>query len=222
MTAVEFDPAVGRLVVDAPTLDALLAFGAHPDGSMSAAAALRAAGVVVDDDLHPAVAGSLDVLRSPDATLSLSYGGRAAQCWLSESLAVLLMPPRGDGRRTLVRLHPSLLPDALARAVDLGPRPRPAAGVPAETLDVGSGVRRWWTVLVGWATAVGVDGRALEVVDTDSGLYRVDRPGPDGEAWAEPTTPREVWRLLVRAVGRGRLDGLAPLPPHAVLPEPLG
>lgn len=220
-TAVEFDPNTASLVADPTTFEALFAHGAPgtpartPDPGRDA---LRAAEALSDDGrLHPGLAGALDVLREPTTTLRLSYAGRSAEAWVAGAVAVLLMPPAADGRRTMLRLHPSLLPEAVARAVDLGPRPLPTAPRRMTDLAADDGVVRWWMLHVGRPGA-DAGGRALEVVDTDRGYYVVDHAA----GVALPARPTGLWRLLVRALVGTRTDGLAPLPAEVRLPDPRG
>ncbi len=136
-----------------------------------------------------------------------------------------------DGRRTLTWLHPSLLPEALARLVDLGPRPRVmraeplrlsttsldrllevgragAAGGESEPLDavaaelsLASGLRRRWRLSSAWTLDAGGSRGGT--------LEAIDT---DGGVWllegegerlvAWPVTPTVIWRLIVNLVMR--------------------
>lgn len=218
---VDFDPRTGKLVADEATLDVLLrhASGSPQNGTRTLAALRAAAAVEEDGRVHAALDVTLDAMRYPEAgVLSLSYAGKALHGWLSAKVAALLMPADGTGRRALLRLHPSLLPEALARAVDLSPRPRPVDPKPVDQLAGDGTVVRWWRLMVGWPGADGrPDGRMLEVVDTYGGLFTVE-PGQI----ALPATPTGVWRLLVRLTARTCLDGLRPLPPDADIPADQG
>jgi hypothetical protein len=201
----------GELLVAEPTLAVLIAHAADPvhaalqgDDAQEQLALLHSAGVIRGGSSHPAIRGALGAIVRPElCTLELAYAGRAMQGWVSHADAALLMPAgENDERRRLMQLHPTLLPDVLARLVDLGPRPRPSADgpIPYEDGAVGECRRRWrlgatWTLADGTA---GGDG--LEVLDAETGLW-VLQPNDD-ELLAWPVTPTFVWRHIVRLVMR--------------------
>jgi hypothetical protein len=114
------------------------------------------------------------------------------------------------------------LPDALARLNDVAPRPRidpaltialepgalatalatrttagaaldgDADAVLARTLE---GLREHWRIESRWQPAEGSAGvRAVEVVDSDAGMWLVIPSDPTVELW--PTTPTTVFRLI--------------------------
>src|SRR5205085_5959386 len=94
------------------------------------------------------------------------------------------------------------LPEAVARLVDLGPRPRPGAiaAVGCDDPEVGE-VRRRWRLAATWTLDDGARGGAvLEVLDAETGLWLVHPR--DGELLAWPATPTVVWRQIVRLVMR--------------------
>jgi hypothetical protein len=125
------------------------------------------------------------------------------QGWVSYDAAALLLPATGgEERRRLMSLHPTLLPEALARLVDLGPRPRPDTTEPVSAADPGiREVRRRWRLGATWTLDDGANGSAaLEVLDAETGLWLV-HPGAD-ELLAWPVTPTFVWRQIVRIVMR--------------------
>ena len=128
------------------------------------------------------LAGALAAIVRPSlCTLQLAYDGRAMQGWASfDDAAALLLPAREDDdeRRTLLAVHPTLLPGALARLVGLAPRPRPEAAAPMTyedgTLD---GVIRRWRLEAASTLASGTAGGAtLEIVDTEGGISLLRRP----------------------------------------------
>jgi hypothetical protein len=106
------------------------------------------------------------------------------------------------------------LPDALARLNDVAPRPRiePAVtialepGVLATALATRTaehpvlartleGLREHWRIESRWRPADGSAGvRAVEVVDSDAGMWLVIPSDPTVELW--PTTPTTVFRLI--------------------------
>jgi hypothetical protein len=135
----------------------------------------------------------------------------------------VLAHPLRDGRARITALPPALVIDALVRLNDLGPRtrvestvriataPGPLAAALAErtaahvTLpdsdqaaalaDLIGGLREHWRVTVAWDPAEGaLDGRRLEVLDTDGGYWLVIPDDPTVELW--PTTPTAVFRAL--------------------------
>jgi hypothetical protein len=116
---------------------------------------------------------------------------------------VVLSTPGEDD----LRVPADCLPGALARLVQLGPRPhasdaaprRVGAGELARTLaapgeqSLVDGLRRRWRVAAGR--------RVVEVLDTDSGLWLLM---PDGaEVDLVPVTPTRVFRLLVALSAAG-------------------
>jgi hypothetical protein len=227
VTAVRFDAASGRLRLDQAAFDRLVGLARGDDGAGPDAAALRDAGVVRDDGLHPLVADALRAVTEPVCRLRLALtdgGGRlkAGDGWLRADGAALLLDLPDEGLRDLVTLPADLLPAAIARVVRLGPRPTPEP----EPLPVGSD-------LVAGLLAADPDERrrasdALAgVVRLNAGQWRTWRAqmtwhdprvgltgravqvvdaGPglflaasDGEQGTLwPTTPTAVWRILIR------------------------
>jgi hypothetical protein len=201
----------GELLVAEPTLAVLIAHAADPvhaalqgEDAQEQLALLHAAGVIQGGSSHPAIRGALEAIVRPElCTLELAYAGRSMQGWVSASDAALLMPAgEDDERRRLMQLHPTLLPEVLARLVDLGPRPRASAvePIPYEDGAVGE-LRRRWRLGATWTLADGTTGGdGLEVLDAETGLW-VLQPGHD-ELMAWPVTPTFVWRHIVRLVMR--------------------
>lgn len=178
---------------------------------------------------HPRLAGVLAAIVNPSiCTLELRQSGKTMEGWVDPDVAALLLPPDSDGRCTLISLHPSLLPEALARLVDLRPRPQalraeplragthelarllegeppspippPPQLPPADSLSAPA-LRRRWHLSTRWSLD---DGRpqsaALEAIDSDEGLWLLEGEGERMIAW--PTTATTVWRLIVRLVMR--------------------
>ena len=220
MTGARFDARTGRLEVSRAQIEALLTLE-----DPAAVAGLEEAGAVIDGRLHDALADALDATRSPVCELGLERGDRRGRGWVSERLAVLLVPA-GEGRVALHQTAPAFLPDMLARMNDVAPRPRVE---PAVRLRYGPGelarvlaardaaeaarragpdkqaaaaaarlvreLREHWRVEVSWDPAPGSPGvRALEVLDTDAGVWLVIPDGAAVELW--PSTPTMVFRLL--------------------------
>ena len=212
MSPVAFDPAKGRLQITEPALAVLVGHTADPVGAAVEAgaaehiAALQAAGVIDGGRAHPAVAAALAAIVRPTlCTLELAYSGKAMRGWASHAAAALLLPADADGgeHRTLLSVHPTLLPEALARLTELGPRPRPAATTPVAPGDPAVGpVRRRWRLSVAWTDEAGADGGgSLELLDAESGLWLL-HPDDGGDELAWPVTPTFAWRHVVRLLMR--------------------
>lgn len=210
----ELDAAEGRLIIGEPTLRVLVAHAADPvdvalqgPEAVRELAALQAAGVIAGGRAHPALAGALAAIVRPEiCTLELSYSGKAMQGWVAYDAAALLLPARdgGDGRRTLLAVHPTVVPGAIAAVVDLGPRP--VADV-REALPHGAVPRvvRRWRLEATWRLAGDVTGGdGLEVLDSANGLWLLT--AGEGQSIAWPVTPTLVWRHIVRVVMRRAAD----------------
>lgn len=132
------EPAMGAVGLSPPAWRALLDLtrpgrldvdsedgSDEPDG----ASTLEAAGLLSDGQLLAPVARALDAVRNPSCRFSVSSRGLAAQAeeaqgWLDVDFAALLLP--GDaGLLELAWVPAAFLPDALARLVELQPRPVP-------------------------------------------------------------------------------------------------
>lgn len=212
MTAApELDAARGRLLVGEDALTTLVAHTADPVATALESGVTREelvrlheAGVIEGGRAHPSIAAALAAIVRPQLlTLELAQGGRSMRGWVSYDAAALLLPQRdeADGRQVLLQIHPTLLPDALARLVDLGPRP-PAGGdvVPYEQAAA-AGVRRRWLLVASWELAGGRrGGDGLEVLDAESGLWLLAEGEEGTLAW--PVTATFVWRRIVRLVMR--------------------
>lgn len=211
MSIAEFDSRTGTVTAEPALLDALAREVDPLPG------ALREAGAVRDGRPHPGLERVLDALHHPDhGTLRLTYKGRSLDGWVGATRTALLTPAHADGRRALVRVHPTLVPGALAKVVALQPRPRATDERRAEDLAGDPGTVRWWTLR--HSPSGHRAGCLLEVVDTDGGLYVVDDRGT-----ATPTDPSSVFRLIVRAVRGEPGDPAAPLralPTEAAVPAP--
>jgi hypothetical protein len=198
------DAEKARLRIAEPALTVLVAHAADPvaaaleDGAEEQLAVLRAAGVIEGGRAHPAIAGALAAILHPDlCTLELAYSGRSMRGWCSSTDAALLLPAsEDDERRTLLAVHPTLLPEALARLVGLGPRPRPDATAPVAPDAIGDVTRRW-RLAAAWTLDDGTPGGGtLEIADTPGGLWLLH----DDLAW--PVTPTFAWRHIVRLLMR--------------------
>lgn len=136
MTQVVFEAASGRLRLDRTAFDTLVALArGHTIGQDGETAELRAAGVL-DEHGSPAEAlrAGLRAVADPVCRLEVRMqhadGRREAhEGWVAGHAAALLLAADG-GLLELVSVHPSFLPEALARLVGLGPGPRLEGAAP--------------------------------------------------------------------------------------------
>jgi hypothetical protein len=215
--APELDAGQGRLLIGEATLRVLVAHAADPVGvavqdgdAVAQLAVLAEAGIISGGRAHPAVADAVAAIVRPDiCTLELSHSGKAMQGWVSHEAAALLLPARDDERRTLLALHPTVVPGALAPLVDLGPRPGGGDDREPCAPDAIADVVRRWRLVAEWRLpdeTPGSDG--LEVIDSATGLWLVtgapvaEPPDAAAELLAWPVTPTLVWRHIVRLVMR--------------------
>jgi hypothetical protein len=97
--------------------------------------------------------------------------------------------------------------DTLNRAVALRPGGRSSAGLLPEPLDASleNRFRDWWMATARWPAAPGAPGRiAIEAIDTDDGLWSVQRL-EDGRAVVRPVTPLSAFLALGDLVPDGDL-----------------
>jgi hypothetical protein len=143
MTPVQFDAETATLRLDRDTFQAQVAHATHPAGEAPHLVELRNAGAVHGNEFHPALQAGLDAILNPVCRLELRRAdihGREDHCeaWVAGPATAFLLPRR-DERCELVIVHPSFMPEMLARLAALAPRPRvPAAtplGIGTELLD---------------------------------------------------------------------------------------
>jgi hypothetical protein len=136
MTPVRFDAETATLQLDRETFAALLAHAAQPTGDAAHLAELRQAGALRDGQYHPALEQGLDAVLNPVCRLEVRVAdarGREDHYdgWVDGHAAGFLLPGQGE-LCTFVVLHPSFVPEQLARIVGLGPRPRAPDARPLE------------------------------------------------------------------------------------------
>lgn len=229
MTAVQFDPAGGRLRVDQAAFELLVEIARGGEGAGLAVAVLRDAGVVQEGGLHPLAAGAMRSVAAPVCRLRLDLTGeegrpKAGDGWLAPDGTALLLDLPDEGLRDLVSVPTDLVPAVIARLVRLGPRPQPkpealtvASGPVARLLAADPDERqraaaalaaavpmngwRTWMAQMAWHDPRGsLTGRAVQVIDAEPGLFLVDDDGEWVTLW--PTTPTAVWRLLTLLLPR--------------------
>jgi hypothetical protein len=136
MTPVGFDPETATLRLDRETFAALVAHAAQPTGNASPPAELQAVGALHEGRYHPALEQGLDAVLNPVCRLQVRVAdphGREDQCegWVAGNAAGFLLPVQGELCEFGV-VHPSFVPEQLARIVGLGPRPRAPTARPVE------------------------------------------------------------------------------------------
>lgn len=211
--SISFSPETGTLLAPRDAVRALL-----EDGD---AGGLDAAGALNGGELHPSLEAARRAATGALCTMRLQRGDREGAAWAAPDYAAVAVP-RPDGRWQLNAMPVLFLPDALARLNDVAPRPRidPAVtitlapGTLATALatrraaDAGldgdaeaalgrtlEGLREHWRIESRWRPAEGSAGmRAVEVVDSDAGMWLVIPSDPTVELW--PTTPTMVFRLI--------------------------
>jgi hypothetical protein len=135
MSDILYDAESGRLRLDRAAFDRLVAWAA---GRLAEAPpGLRAAGLVDEHErLHPYLSDRVDAIVDPVCrviirTQDANGRQRSHDGWVAGTAASLLLAHNGgDDRCELAGLHPTFLPEAVARLVGLGPRPRLTDVVP--------------------------------------------------------------------------------------------
>lgn len=124
-----FDPDTAALLLSRAAADALLRDGqkhAVPAASPESGAAwtsLTEAGAIQGGQPHPRLAAAVQAARAPMCRLRLERHGHEVDGWVDAHAAALLVP-RERELLELICVPVELLPDAVARLVELGPRPR--------------------------------------------------------------------------------------------------
>lgn len=213
------DPDSGELWVAESTFRVLVDHAADPiaaavrnPDARHQLTLLQSAGIIDGGTVHSALAGPLATVVGPEISrFQLHRSSKVMLGWLSREVGALLLPAGEDGLCRFLHLHPSLLPESLARLVDLSPRP-PAPGaepVPYEEAAL-AGVRGRWQLSAAWTLSDGRNsGGRLQVLDTDEGMWLL-RPGDDKQLVAWPAAPTLVWRLIIRLIMRRDVDEVSP------------
>lgn len=185
---------------------------------------LERAGALRSGAPHPALEPTLDAVAAPVCEAALARGDRRARVWVDARVSVLLVPEpdgrlklgtvptpflplalaRVNGLGPRPRIEPavrlSFSAGDLARLLaerDLAAVWSAAPDTPetAAARALVRGLREHWRVEVRWAPAPDSPGvRAVEVIDTDAGLWLVVPDDPGVELW--PTSPTTVFRRL--------------------------
>jgi hypothetical protein len=201
--AVDFDPDTGTLLASEHALQLLLAYlasGRWPPRTAETEElyALRDAGAVHGDGQPAeALAPSLAVVLRPQRTVELSVGDYAVRAWVLGPAATLLAPllDEPDERRKLLQFPASLLPETLARLLDLGPR---SGTHQAVTIDeAGLSRARHWRLHTAKAPTNGATEprqHELHIADAGEAFWQLT----ENSTRATPLTSTELWRLLAR------------------------
>jgi hypothetical protein len=206
---------------------ARLATGAGPVDEDRLDAVLQEAGAGTVRDPHPRLAQALLALRTPIIGLVIGKTGYGMPGWIGEGVFTMHVFRGFDGADDqLVSTPADHMVHFLVWLLGIGPRPagerppettvdidtinraialrlgdRPSAGLLPGALDasVAERFRDWWMATARWPPAPGAPYNiALEVIDTDDGLWSVERRD-DGLAVVRPVTPVQTF------VGLGEL-----------------
>jgi hypothetical protein len=136
MTPVRFNPETATLQLNRETFAALVAHAAQPPPNASPPAELQAAGALHEGRYHPALEQGLNAVLNPVCRLQVRVAdphGREDHCdgWIAGHAAGFLLPTQRE-LCAFVVVHPSFVPEQLARIVGLGPRPRASTVRPLE------------------------------------------------------------------------------------------
>jgi hypothetical protein len=136
VTPARFDAETATLRLDRETFAALVAHAAQPTGDAAHLAGLREAGALRDGQYHPALEQGLDAVLNPICRLQVRVAdahGREDHCdgWVAGGAAGFLLPAEEEFCEFVV-VHPSFVPERLARIVGLGRRPRAPTARPLE------------------------------------------------------------------------------------------
>jgi hypothetical protein len=247
MTA--FDPAIGMLTASRETIAALATIATGGDADDAAVdAALSAAGAGTLADPHPRLADALIPLRRPQIGITIGKSGFAAPGWVGDRRFTFHAYRSGHDDQ-LVSMPADHLVHFLLWLFQIGPRsrdPRPAEtpvdgdvlnravalrlggrssnGLLPEPLDsaIASGFRDWWMSVARWVPLPGAPGLVvLEAVDTESGLWSVERPD-DGPAIVRPVRPMSAMLALGDLLPNDDLIDLGARLSPELMPRPGG
>jgi hypothetical protein len=226
---------------------ARLRTGAAPVDEDRLDAVLSEAGAGTLREPHPRLAQALLALERPIVGLMIGKTGYGMPGWIGEGVFALHVFRGLDGADDqLVSMPADHMAHFLVWLLSIGPRPgadrqgettvdldtlnraialrlgdRPSAGLLPEPLDgsVAERFRDWWMATARWPPAEGAPYNiALEVIDTDDGLWSVQRR-EDGRAVVRPVAPAQTFIGLGELIPDGDLvDQSAPRLPVEVTP----
>jgi hypothetical protein len=213
--------------------------GAGPVDLDALGAALVEAGAGTAGEPHPRLARALVAVRKPIVGILLGKTGYGMPGWIGEGMFAIHVFRGLDGEDDQLVSGPAdRAPHFLLSLLDIGPRPRderpaeivvdsaalnravalrlgdrPSAGLLPEPLDasIAERFRDWWMATSRWPPAPEQPGGfAIEAIDTDDGLWSVQRQG-DGTAVVRPLAPVSAMLALGDMIPDGDLvDQSAP------------
>ena len=218
-----FNAETGLLTAPRATLAELAAICTGGEGDAAAVdAALAAAGAGSLAEPHPKLAEALVPMRRPMIGIQLAKSGYMMPGWVGDGRCTLHVFRHGDDDQ-LVPMPAEHLVHFLLWLLDIGPRPRdprppetavdgsaldravalrlgdrPSEGLLPDPLDaaIAHGFRDWWLASSRWTPTPGArDSISLEGIDTDAGLWSVQRLD-DGGAIVRPVTPLSTMLAL--------------------------
>jgi hypothetical protein len=225
MSAPAFDPDTGMLTAPRETIGALatIVTGAGEADAAAVDAVLAAAEAGSLAEPHPKLAEALAPIRSPIIGIRLGKTGYVMPGWVGQGRFTLHAYRNGDDDQ-LVPMPAEHLVHFLLWLLKIGPRPRdprpeettvdaaaldravayrladrPSEGLLPEPLDsaIAHGFRDWWLASSRWTPAPGAPGELmLEAVDTDAGLWSVQRLEDGTTAIVRPVTPMSTMLAL--------------------------
>jgi hypothetical protein len=220
-----FDPDTGLLTAPRDTIAALatIVTGAGEADAAAVDAALAAAGAGSLAEPHPKLAEALAPIRTPIIGIRLGKTGYVMPGWVGQGRFTLHAYRGGDDDQ-LVPMPAEHLAHFLVWLLDIGPRPRdprppettveaaaldravayrladrPSEGLLPEPLDsaIAHGFRDWWLASSRWTPAPDAPGELmLEAVDTDAGLWSIQRLEDETTVIVRPVTPLSTFLAL--------------------------
>lgn len=128
---IRFDAELGRALLPADQLDALVSGAARADWNGPDLAALHASGMVTADGPHASIAAAISIMAAPLCRLRLAEWAPTsekptctAEAWLGAPTTALRI--RRDANDEFAAIRSAYLPDELADLISLHPRARPS------------------------------------------------------------------------------------------------
>ena len=240
MSGPAFNAETGLLTAPREVIAALatIVTGAGEADAAEVDAVLAAAGAGSLAEPHPKLADALTPMRSPIIGIRLGKTGYVMPGWVGGGRFTLHVYRGGDDDQ-LVPMPAEHLAHFLAWLLDIGPRPRDprpeettvdaaaldqavanrlaersSHGLLPEPLDsaIAHGFRDWWLAGSRWTPVPDAPGELmLEGIDTDAGLWSVQRLEDGTTAIVRPVTPMGTFLALGDLLPSNHLiDGSAP------------
>lgn len=210
MTRIEFDPASGRLRLEAAAFESMVAAAANPSAVTQD---LQTAGVFVGIALHPKLVAGVGAVRAPTCQLRIVSadleGTRVHQGWVSPEAATFLFS--GSDLCEFLVVSPAATPAVLARLLGLAPgQPRKPTRIAVDAERVAAllagadpeealreyGADRFFALDATWLGPGGEAGRALLALAGPRGWSRLAWESKDQPVFADTSTS-ELWVALI-------------------------